>query len=1110
MIRMHRVFAVLLIAVLAVSMAAGSGLFVARAAPSTAPMSVDEGYIGIPTAEFRTDADGNGLFEALIVRVPIVINVSGRFYLNAWLNNTGAGNSTDRTFSPGTYLIDFALPGYRLRISRTDGPYDLTIVLYDPSTGFTASRAYRTAAYRWDTFQFLAELQGGLSEVAVDANGDGLYNYIDVRGLLNVTRPENYTLRGTLYPKGSGFAVGFAFNRTGWSPGLSQFFLRFSAESIPTYGVNGPYTVEIQLENEYFDVWQTETFDTAPYAASQFYHKPILIQGNLTDHGVDFDGNGLFEVLRIEIPVAVTVQGLYHIRGGLSDPYMGGSDIFATHDVVLSPADHNTTLDFDGLAMLNTPRGLNTNLDVYISEHETSYNIHASAVIGSYPQNVFDNPYADWVGGLRITTPDLNGDGLFDELRVTGTLKVKQAATFALHFDVFMGYGGYLQYVDQYTSITAETGLHEVQVSFPGWRILAGKSNGTYTFGASVRTQAYNLQWTSTQANFTYDEFSPALVVRGAILNRTVDTDGDGLANQFVVTLPLRIVSTGSYTFYAVAYNLSSYVSSYKNRYLEPGDVDLTFAFSGILLRSMGANISFYFSAYINWGYNSFYVLDLRTPDAIPDLSIFQTATMKSVTFAATSPPSNSCCGSILLANYSNALQLDVRLDAQGKATVTIPDLGYLGFAVMPANTFAYTWIGKIPAPLPSNVTFTATPTEFHFDELLDVDLGDWSSGHAWLNRTIRAGSEYRFWGDLTYNADGILQDYEIRNVFHFVSFGIPLGIVLKVDDTSVLVTSAGSDQAVGAGPVESGDPITMASPSSLVLPGGVATSHTLTVNLTGGYSYHTPSARLRMPLGWIVTDVKSAPGVNVSGLGTREIFLLVTENRSAPSDAVLTVKYAGLYGQISGRVLGSGGLPAAGIHVEALLTGTKVAETTTASDGRFLLTGLLLATYQIRIQGAAYSIVARSVFVGLDRVLDLGDILLHVVAASTASVLGRVQDNTGTVIGDASITILSDAGLSMAETRSATDGRFRFDGVAAGTHTVRIAAPGFVTFEVPVQVVRGQTTDLEDVVLLREGQLAGAGASQPMLAAILVVVGIAAVAAGAFLVRRKGANQKP
>jgi len=264
------------------------------------------------------------------------------------------------------------------------------------------------------------------------------------------------------------------------------------------------------------------------------------------------------------------------------------------------------------------------------------------------------------------------------------------------------------------------------------------------------------------------------------------------------------------------------------------------------------------------------------------------------------------------------------------------------------------------------------------------------------------------------------------------------------------------------------------------------------------------------MPLGWIVTDVKSAPGVNVSGLGTREIFLLVTENRSAPSDAVLTVKYAGLYGQISGRVLGSGGLPAAGIHVEALLTGTKVAETTTASDGRFLLTGLLLATYQIRIQGAGYSIVARSVFVGLDRVLDLGDILLHVVAASTASVLGRVQDNTGTVIGDASITILSDAGLSMAETRSATDGRFRFDGVAAGTHTVRIAAPGFVTFEVPVQVVRGQTTDLEDVVLLREGQLAGAGASQPMLAAILVVVGIAAVAAGAFLVRRKGANQKP
>src|SRR3989475_8120830 len=559
MITRRRALVGLLVLLLAFSIAPGNRNAVGRASPNSHPATLDEGYVGNPTAEFRTDPDGNGLFDSLVLRVAFIVNVSSHFWLSAFLvaNNTQAGNTTDRNLSPGTYMIEMALPGWRIRLGRSDGPYNLSLGMYDPDTGFSSGRFYRTAAYTWTTFEFLAELQGGLSETAVDANGDGLYNYLVVRGVLNVKQPDNYTLSATLSERGSSFIVGYAYDSSHWAAGLSQFLLRFSGDPIRTYGVNGPYTIEIQLAHDYSDVWQRETFDTAAYLSTQFYHKPILFQGNLTDHGVDFDGNGLFEVLRIEIPVAVTVSGLYDIYGRLTDPYCIGCDITASRRVALSPIDHNTSLDFDALLLLNSPRGQNTILDLSIAEDVTVYYIQASGVTHSYANSEFDNPYADWVNGLRVTTPDHNGDGLFDELRINGTVLVKRAATLYIQFAASLGYCGYLCYLEDDISVVADPGQISVEASFPGWLIRAARSNGTYLLSASLRTGPYFLQSTSANATFTYDQFSPPLELRGPITYRMVDNDGDRLANQLVATVPPRIYHAGPYTITAAVYNAS-------------------------------------------------------------------------------------------------------------------------------------------------------------------------------------------------------------------------------------------------------------------------------------------------------------------------------------------------------------------------------------------------------------------------------------------------------------------------------------------------------------------------------------------------------------------------
>src|SRR5437764_1977184 len=126
MISRRGALAGLLVLVLAISIAPGDRSAVGRGSPDVHLATLDEGYVGGPITEFRTDPDGNGLFDSLVLRVPFIVNVSGHFWLSAFLvaANAQAGNTTDQNLSPGTYMIEMALPGWRIRLGRSDGPYN--------------------------------------------------------------------------------------------------------------------------------------------------------------------------------------------------------------------------------------------------------------------------------------------------------------------------------------------------------------------------------------------------------------------------------------------------------------------------------------------------------------------------------------------------------------------------------------------------------------------------------------------------------------------------------------------------------------------------------------------------------------------------------------------------------------------------------------------------------------------------------------------------------------------------------------------------------------------------------------------------------------------------
>jgi len=555
-------------------------------------------------------------------------------------------------------------------------------------------------------------------------------------------------------------------------------------------------------------------------------------------------------------------------------------------------------------------------------------------------------------------------------------------------------------------------------------------------------------------------------------------------------------------------YNASSYAAVYSERlrYLEAGDVVVDFLFSGILLRQLGANASLYFSASLPWGFSTFNVLTLRIQYLVLDPSTFQITPMKNVVFAANPPPTNVCCGYLRLVNYSNALILDLRLDSQGHATATIPDLSYVGVAALQGSYEAYSWIGRLPSPLPANVLLNLSRARAHTDDFLDVDLVDWSSGRAWQNRTLVGDPFTRFNADLTYDPDGTLTPDEIQNSFKFLWPGAVLTVNLRADNVTVGVSRVGPDVGLGAGPVETGDPITLATPWSLALPGSASSSHTLVVNVTGGNSYYMPSVRVRVPTGWNVTDVAAAKGVVVTGVGTRDVFIVVTENRTLPSDAVLTihpVRPAAPRGQISGRVLGAGGMPLAAAHAAAVRSGIDVANVTTGLDGVFTCTGLAAGIYEIQVWADGYASRTLTISLAEAEKLGLGDIPLTASSPGTGIVVGRIRDVSGAALTEVSVDLLHD-GIAMAQTRSIADGSFQFDAVAAGRYILRVMATGFVTRELSVQVLAGQTSDLGEIVLSRSFQDNGLGSWFIPAVAGIVMAGIAAAVVWTWKIRSR------
>ena len=108
--------------------------------------------------------------------------------------------------------------------------------------------------------------------------------------------------------------------------------------------------------------------------------------------------------------------------------------------------------------------------------------------------------------------------------------------------------------------------------------------------------------------------------------------------------------------------------------------------------------------------------------------------------------------------------------------------------------------------------------------------------------------------------------------------------------------------------------------------------------------------------------------------------------------------------------------------------------------------------------------------------------ILGTVAQAQTGGLRGTVTDPQRGVVVDAAVS-LESAGGDVRSTRTAADGAFSFDGVAAGDYTLQVESPGFAPWRQPVNVVDGPV--VVDVVMDVAGLAEAVSVTAPAVVAL-------------------------
>ena len=170
-----------------------------------------------------------------------------------------------------------------------------------------------------------ARISGTFSDRGVDADGDGLFNTLQVDVPVQVTTAGEYAAFAELR-SASGVVLAYSNATADLTPGQRKLTFNFSGEEIWANGGNGRFTLaDLRLNDMGADGgplqidFKPAPYTTANYTRDQFQHAAAGLTGVTRDYGVDTNGNGKYDELVVEVEVYLEAGGAYSWSGRLVD-----------------------------------------------------------------------------------------------------------------------------------------------------------------------------------------------------------------------------------------------------------------------------------------------------------------------------------------------------------------------------------------------------------------------------------------------------------------------------------------------------------------------------------------------------------------------------------------------------------------------------------------------------------------------------------------------------------------------------------------------------------------------------------------------------------------------
>ncbi len=496
------------------------------------------------------DSDGDGVYNQLGASIGVEITTPGMYRVTGILQKgdnfiTSRSSYTDPAFwseefgpQTGNYEVNPIFSGEEIFNNALNGPYEMNLIIVDSAGTVTAADTFGTGSYSFSDFGEFTLRLNQVTEIARDTNSDSYYDEILVNFSTQTNRSILYTINISLF--GDNQTLVSSSQTSAIPVGSNSFDFSLPAQNIAALGIDGPYTIYIQVIDPDGEQTAFKELLTTSYKANQFNPPEVKITGGSSSQGIDIDSNGLFDTLMVSLTVDALTPNFYTILAWLMG--QNGENITWTESKTAFASGTNS-------AKLNFP-GTEINKSQVDGPYKIGYAIirdSAKVIFSgsdiyttqSYTASQFEEPMAQIIsstGNYSENSIDVDSNKLIDTLVIEIEVVPRDSGNvFALarlvdSQDETILWSSTIEFLQENTP-------QKLHLKFDGRFIYGDLVDGPYKlmdlqiYHVGDPTQTIDIKDAYSTQVYKYSDFETAGVISGIIS----DSSGLPVQNAFVI-----------------------------------------------------------------------------------------------------------------------------------------------------------------------------------------------------------------------------------------------------------------------------------------------------------------------------------------------------------------------------------------------------------------------------------------------------------------------------------------------------------------------------------------------------------------------------------------------